>query len=188
LQVSIPTLLSWESIAGIGKQANYAQQNDTSINEVPKHAYLTLNRDGTYAVAWRLPNTYIVNDLSIHHHSRTGKATKIKQAVSIEIAYAEQRGSIGDAALPFLENSISRKPRRKRSIPSAPVAIIYENSVDVTATSPDDDISTLASGMAFASSNPTTLSTIRRKRALVSVGSGSRTVQSLSWRVMLSAA
>jgi hypothetical protein len=124
LQVSIPTLLSWESIAGIGKQANYAQQNDTSINEVPKHAYLTLNRDGTYAVAWRLPNTYIVNDLSIHHHSRTGKATKIKQAVSIEIAYAEQRGSIGDAALPFLENSISRKPRRKRSIPSAPVAII----------------------------------------------------------------
>jgi hypothetical protein len=61
---------------------------------------LTLNRDGSFAVAWRLPNTYIVNDASIQHHSRTGKATKIRQAVRIELELAEQRGSLGDAALP----------------------------------------------------------------------------------------
>jgi hypothetical protein len=99
-QVSIPTLLSWEEIAGIGKQANYVQQNDTSLDEVPAHAYLTLNRDGTYAAAWRLPNTYFVKDKSLQQHSRTGKARKVKQAVGVEIALAEQRGSIGDAALP----------------------------------------------------------------------------------------
>ena len=99
-QVSIPTLLSWEAIAGIGKQANYAQQNDTSLDEVPTHAYLTLNRDGTYAAAWRLPNTYFVKDKSIQQHSRTGKARKVRQAIGVEIALAEQRGSLGDAALP----------------------------------------------------------------------------------------
>ena len=53
-QVSVPALLSWEEIAGIGKQANFAQSNDTSLNNVPAHAYLTLNRDGT----WRLPRLY----------------------------------------------------------------------------------------------------------------------------------
>ncbi|MGB7340850.1 MAG: hypothetical protein WBC91_18275, partial [Phototrophicaceae bacterium] len=37
---------------------------------------------------------------SIQQHSHTGKATHIKQAVRSEIALAEQRGSIGDAALP----------------------------------------------------------------------------------------
>jgi hypothetical protein len=98
--LSVRSIQAWESIAGIGKQANYAQQNDTSVNEAPKHAYLTLNRDGEHAVAWRLPNTYIVNDTSIQHHSRTGKATKIRQAVRIELELAEQRGSLGDAALP----------------------------------------------------------------------------------------
>jgi hypothetical protein len=98
--VSVPTLLSWEEIAGIGKQANFAQSNDTSLNNVPAHAYLTLNRDGSTAAAWRLPNTYFVNNRSIQQHSHTGKATHIKQAVRTEIAFAEQRGSIGDAALP----------------------------------------------------------------------------------------
>jgi hypothetical protein len=99
-QVSVPTLLSWEAIAEIGKQANFAQSNDTSLDQVPAHAYLTLNRDGTYAAAWRLPNTYYVNDGSIQQHSHTGKATHIRQAVSGEISSAEQRGSTGDAALP----------------------------------------------------------------------------------------
>jgi hypothetical protein len=53
-----------------------------------------------FRAVFRLPNTYIVNDSSIQHHSRTGKANKIKQAVRIEIGLAEQRGSLGDAALP----------------------------------------------------------------------------------------
>jgi hypothetical protein len=99
-QVSVPTLLSWEAISGIGKQANFAQSNDTSLNNVPAHAYLTLNRDGSTAAAWRLPNTYFVHNKSIQQHSHTGKATQIRQAVRAEIALAEQRGSIGDAALP----------------------------------------------------------------------------------------
>ena len=99
-QVSVPTLLSWEEIVGIGKQANFAQSNDTSLENVPAHAYLTLNRDGTTASAWRLPNTYFVHNKAIQQHSHTGKATHIKQAVRSEIALAEQRGSIGDAALP----------------------------------------------------------------------------------------
>ncbi|MEM9954515.1 MAG: hypothetical protein AAF846_23100 [Chloroflexota bacterium] len=99
-QVSVPTLLSWEDIAGIGKQANFAQSNDTSTDNVPAHAYLTLNRDGKTATAWRLPNTYYVNNGSIQQHSHTGKATHIRQAVRVEISLAEQRGSIGDAALP----------------------------------------------------------------------------------------
>jgi hypothetical protein len=99
-QVSVPTLLSWEEIAGIGKQANFAQSNDTSLNNVPEHAYLTLNRDGSTAAAWRLPNTYFVHNRSIQQHSHSGKATHIRQAVRAEISLAEQRGSIGDAALP----------------------------------------------------------------------------------------
>ena len=99
-QVSVPTLLSWEDIAGIGKQANFAQSNETSPNNVPAHAYLTLNRDGTTSTAWRLPNTYYVNNGSIQQHTHTGKATHIKRAVRVEISLAEQRGSIGDAALP----------------------------------------------------------------------------------------
>ncbi|MGB7340272.1 MAG: hypothetical protein WBC91_15345, partial [Phototrophicaceae bacterium] len=99
-QVSVPTLLSWEEIAKIGKQANFAQSNDTSLENVPAHAYLTLNRDGTTASAWRLPNTYFVHNKAIQQHSHTGKATHIKQAVRSEIALAEQRCSIGDAALP----------------------------------------------------------------------------------------
>ena len=99
-QVSVPTLLSWEEIVGIRKQANFAQSNDTTLDNVPAHAYLTLNRDGTTATAWRLPNTYYVNNGSIQQHSLTGKATHIRQAVRIEISLAEQRGSIGDAALP----------------------------------------------------------------------------------------
>jgi hypothetical protein len=99
-QVSVPTLLSWEETAGIGKQANFAQSNDTSLNNVPEHAYLTLNQDGSTAAAWRLPNTYFVHNSAIQQHSHTGKATHIRQAVRAEIALAEQRGSIGDAALP----------------------------------------------------------------------------------------
>ncbi len=99
-QVSVPTLLSWEEIAGIGKQANFAQSNDTSLNNVPAHTYLTLNRDGSTTAAWRLPNTYFVHNRSIQQHSHTGKATRIRQAVRAEISLAEQRGSIGDAALP----------------------------------------------------------------------------------------
>ncbi|GAB5492811.1 MAG: hypothetical protein Phog2KO_30260 [Phototrophicaceae bacterium] len=99
-QVSVPTLLSWEEIAKIGKQANFAQSNDTSLENMPAHAYLTLNRDGSTASAWRLPNTYFVHNKAIQQQSHTGKATHIKQAVRSEIALAEQRGSIGDAALP----------------------------------------------------------------------------------------
>lgn len=99
-QVSVPTLLAWEQLAGIGKQANFAQSNDTSLENVPDYAYLTLNRDGSHAAAWRLPNTYFVNDKHIQQHTRTGKATHVKQAIRREIAISEQRGSIGDAALP----------------------------------------------------------------------------------------
>lgn len=98
-QVSIPTLLKWEELASIGKQANFAQSNDTSLDNVPAHAYLTLNRDGTTSAAWRLPNTYFVANGSISQHDRLGKADKIKQIVRAEIAFAERRGSIGDAAL-----------------------------------------------------------------------------------------
>ena len=98
--VSVPTLLAWERIAKIDKQANYAQQNDTAIDRVPSYAYLTLNRDGSYAAAWRMPNTYAVGDQTIQQHSNTGKAKKIRRAVRDEIAKAEQRGWIGDTASP----------------------------------------------------------------------------------------
>ena len=97
--VSIPTLLKWEEVAHIRKQANYAQQNDTSIDKVPAHAYLTLNRDGTNSAAWRLPNTYTVTG-DLAQHPRTGKAKKVRKAVQREIVQAEQRGALGDAALP----------------------------------------------------------------------------------------
>ena len=80
----MPTLLAWERIAGIDSQANYAQQNDTAIDHVPEYAYLTLNRDGSYAAAWRLPNTYTVNDQTIQQHSHTGKAKQVRQAVHDE--------------------------------------------------------------------------------------------------------
>lgn len=56
--------------------------------------------DGSTAAAWRLPNTYFVNNGAIQQHAHTGKATHIRQAVRAEISLAEQRGSIGDAALP----------------------------------------------------------------------------------------
>ena len=98
-RVSVPTLLTWESISGIDSKSNYAQQNNTAIDHVPSHAYLTLNREGSYAVAWRLPNTYFVGDQTIKLHARTGKAKKIRRAAHHEIAMSEQRGSIGDAAL-----------------------------------------------------------------------------------------
>ncbi len=98
--VSIPTLLKWEEIVDIRKQANYAQQNETSIDKVPAHAYLTLNRDGSHSAAWRLPNTYTVKDQSIQQHPRTGKSKKIRKAVQREIVQAERRGALGDAALP----------------------------------------------------------------------------------------
>ncbi|MEQ8677999.1 MAG: hypothetical protein RLP44_01550 [Aggregatilineales bacterium] len=97
--VSIPTLLKWEAIAHIRKQANYAQQNNTSIDKVPAHAYLTLNRDGSHSAAWRLPNTYTVKN-DIQQHPRTGKSKKIRKAVQGEITQAERRGALGDAALP----------------------------------------------------------------------------------------
>lgn len=97
-RVSTPTLLTWEGVAGIDSQANYAQQNDTTIDRVPAYAYLTLNQDGSYAAAWRLPNNYTVVDQTIQQHSHTGKAKKIRRAVHVEIVQAEQRGSIGDAA------------------------------------------------------------------------------------------
>jgi hypothetical protein len=97
-QVSVPTLLTWERIAGIDSQSSYAQTNGTSIDRVPSYAYLTLNRDGSYSAAWRLPNTYIVGDHDIQQHSHTGKAKQIRRAVKDEIAQAEQRGSIGDTA------------------------------------------------------------------------------------------
>ncbi len=97
--VSIPTLLKWESLAHVRKQANYAQQNETSIDKVPGHAYLTLNRDGSHSAAWRLPNTYTITDKSIQQRLRTGKSKKIRKAVQCEITQAERRGAIGDAAL-----------------------------------------------------------------------------------------
>ncbi len=94
----MPTLLTWERIAKIDSQANFAQQNDTAIDRVPAHAYLTLNRDGSYATAWRLPNTYIVADRRIKQHSHTGNAKKIRKVIRDEIAQTEQRGSLGDTA------------------------------------------------------------------------------------------
>jgi hypothetical protein len=95
-QVSVPTLLKWEALSTIRKQANFAQSNETHTSQVPTHAYLTLNRDGSHAAAWRLPNTYYVGmDLK---QGRTGKAKRIRQSVSTEMAAAEQRGSIRDAA------------------------------------------------------------------------------------------
>lgn len=97
--VSVPTLLTWENIAKIVSQGNYAQSNDTAIDHVPQHAYLTLNRNGSYTAAWRLPNTYTVGDRTIQQHSRTGKAKQVRRAVRNEIAQAEQRGCIGDTAL-----------------------------------------------------------------------------------------
>jgi len=68
-QVSLPTLLAWEDIAGIGKQANFAQSNDTSLDNVPEYAYLTLNRDGSTAAAWdyQIPITSTTNQYSNTH-------------------------------------------------------------------------------------------------------------------------
>ena len=97
-RVTVPTLLAWERISGINSQPNYAQQNDTAIDHVPEYAYLTLNRDGGYSAAWRLPNTYSVGDRTIQQHSRTGKAKRIRRKVKDEIAQAEQRGLVGDTA------------------------------------------------------------------------------------------
>jgi len=113
-QVSVPTLLKWESITRINKQANFAQNNITNMDDVPSYAYLTLNRDGTYATSWRLPNTYHVNDTATQQHQRTGKVTKIRKTIQIEIDQTEQRGAIGDAALPrsgklyFRENASNK--------------------------------------------------------------------------------
>jgi hypothetical protein len=95
-KVSVPTLLKWEALSTIRKQANFAQSNETHTSQVPAHAYLTLNRDGSHAVAWRLPNTYFVG-VNLKQ-GRTGKSKRIRQRVSIEMAAAEQRGLIRDAA------------------------------------------------------------------------------------------
>ena len=83
-QVSVPTLLAWERIAGIKSQANYAQQNNTAIDHVPHYAYLTLNRDGSYAAAWRLPNTYTRQrpDDPATFAQRQGKANKTSSLVT----------------------------------------------------------------------------------------------------------
>jgi hypothetical protein len=96
-QRCVSTLLAWESVSGIEKQANYAQQNSTALENVPKHAYLTLNRDGTMAAAWRLPNSYKPKTKRNIH--RRGKAKRIQKAVQVEVAKARQRGFIGTAAL-----------------------------------------------------------------------------------------
>ncbi len=74
--VSIPTLLTWEKITHIDKQSNYAQQNDTSIDKVPPHTYLTLNRDGSHSTAWRLPNTYTVTNKSIQEQENPRRSGK----------------------------------------------------------------------------------------------------------------
>jgi hypothetical protein len=95
-QVSVPTLLKWEALSSIRKQANFAQSNETHVSQVPAHAYLTLNRDGSHAAAWRLPNTYYVG-VNLKQ-GRTGKSKRIRQRVSTEMAAAEQRGLIRDAA------------------------------------------------------------------------------------------
>jgi hypothetical protein len=95
-QVSVPTLLKWEALSTIRKQANFAQSNETHTSQVPAHTYLTLNRDGSHAVAWRLPNTYFVG-VNLKQ-GRTGKSKRIRQRVSTEMTAAEQRGSIRDAA------------------------------------------------------------------------------------------
>jgi hypothetical protein len=95
-QVSVPTLLKWEALTTIRKQANFAQSSDTHTSQVPAHAYLTLNRDGSYAAAWRLPNTYTVT--TDPEQVRMGKSRRIRQRVSTEMAAAEQRGLIRDAA------------------------------------------------------------------------------------------
>jgi hypothetical protein len=108
-QRSVSTLITWEQVVGIEKEANYAQQNSTALDNVPKHAYLTLNRDGTMAAAWRLPNTYRTNLQA--RINRRGKAKKIQKAVKVEIALAEQRGSVGIAALPsFTKLYFDEKP------------------------------------------------------------------------------
>lgn len=97
-RVSVPTLLSWEIAAGIGKQANYAQAPDGSTATAPAHAYLNLHRDGSTFSAWRLPNTYYVRS-SMKSHDRIGKARKVRQAIT-QIADTAQRGFKTDAALP----------------------------------------------------------------------------------------
>lgn len=79
-QVSVPTLLSWQEIVGSGKQTNFAQSNDTSMGNVPEHTYLTFNRGGSTATAWRLPDTYFVHNISSQQHSRpvSGKPSELK--------------------------------------------------------------------------------------------------------------
>ncbi|MEL6403348.1 MAG: hypothetical protein AAFR81_03200 [Chloroflexota bacterium] len=97
--VSVPTLVEWEALTAIEVQTNYAQNNDTSIEHVPAHAYLTLNRDGSHAVAWQLPNTYRIHETSIDVHLRKGKSRQVQQAMKVEISRGiEQRGYVGDAA------------------------------------------------------------------------------------------
>lgn len=98
---SVPTLLKWEAIGLIGKTANYAQSNDTRVDNVPAHTYLTKNRDGTTAAAYRLPNTYH-NRARIKKHDRIGKQRKVRQSVNLEIESHKQGSSISDAARPAL--------------------------------------------------------------------------------------
>jgi hypothetical protein len=78
--VSTPTLLEWEELAGITKSPNYAQQADTSIENVPTHARLVRGRDGTLFVSWQLPNTYFAPD-SIQLHERVGNSRLVREAV-----------------------------------------------------------------------------------------------------------
>jgi hypothetical protein len=97
-RVSVPTLLSWENAARVGKQANYAQAPDNSTATAPAHAYLNLHRDGSTFLSWRLPNTYYVRS-KVRRHEHTGKARKVRQTVQ-QIADTAQRGFDEDAALP----------------------------------------------------------------------------------------
>jgi hypothetical protein len=87
--VEVKSLLRWEKLAGIEKQSNYAQSNDTSIDKVPAHARLCLHRDNSYFASWRLPNTYLAKSAQ---HKAIGKAQKIRSAVNRRIEDLLQRG------------------------------------------------------------------------------------------------
>lgn len=78
--VSVPTLLEWEALAGISKTANFAQQADTSIENVPQHARLVKGIDGKLFVSWQLPNSYYAPS-TLQLHERMGNSRAVRDAV-----------------------------------------------------------------------------------------------------------
>lgn len=79
--VTLPTLLTWEAALGVTKTANYAQSADTSIENVPAHAYLTKDANGSEIASWRLPNTYHVPE-TIEKHPHVGNTRQVRESVN----------------------------------------------------------------------------------------------------------